>query len=241
MALLEALDRQGNWLFKRRGGLPVIVLVAGLAVYIHARPAGGCREWACLAISLAGLCLRGYTVGYTPPNTSGRNTRRGQVADSLNTTGIYSVVRHPLYLGNFLAWLGVSLLTGHPWFVAVACLLFWIYYERVAFAEEQFLRGKFGATYESWASRTPAFVPDFRLFVRPARGFSWRKVLYKEKNGLLALFLVFSAFDLAGRWVDGRGGFSRFYATATAVSLLVYLVSRHFKRRARVPGERGGG
>ena len=40
-----------------------------------------------------------YCWAYTK-NTSGRNTH-DQVADSLNTSGIYSIVRHPLYVGNF--------------------------------------------------------------------------------------------------------------------------------------------
>ncbi|MDR2414790.1 MAG: lipid A phosphate methyltransferase, partial [Odoribacteraceae bacterium] len=139
---------------------------------------------------------------------------------------------------NFLAWLGVSLLTGHAWFVLLACCFFWIYHERVMFAEEQFLREKFGVIYTRWASRTPAFIPDFRLFVRPVTRFSWRKVARNEKNGVLALFLVFSAFDVAGRWVDGRVGYDRFYATATAVSLLAYLVSRYLKKHTRVLDER---
>ncbi|MGB8874133.1 MAG: hypothetical protein WCC75_12145, partial [Desulfobaccales bacterium] len=45
--------------------------------------------------------------GLPPRGTSGRNTQ-GQVAETLNTTGIYSLVRNPLYLGNFLIWLGLS-------------------------------------------------------------------------------------------------------------------------------------
>ncbi|MDR0543812.1 MAG: isoprenylcysteine carboxylmethyltransferase family protein [Odoribacteraceae bacterium] len=241
MALLETFERQGNWLFKHRGGLPLAILVAGLAVHVHDRlrglPTINTLEWVALAISLSGLCLRAYAVGHAPPNTSGRNTRRGQVADSLNTTGVYSVVRHPLYLGNFLAWLGVALLPCNPWFAALACLVFWLYYERVMFAEEQFLRGKFGESYASWAVRTPAFVPSPRLFVRPARKFSWRKVLRDEKNGLLALFLAFSAFDLAG-WCAGGGAYSLFLAAATAASLLLYLVARHLKRKTRALEER---
>ena len=36
--------------------------------------------------------------------TSGKNTAK-QIAESLNTSGIYSVLRNPLYLANFLNWL----------------------------------------------------------------------------------------------------------------------------------------
>ncbi|MGC9453013.1 MAG: methyltransferase family protein, partial [Oceanipulchritudo sp.] len=50
--------------------------------------------------------------------TSGRNTKQ-QVAYSLNTTGFYSVVRNPLYLGNFFMYLGIALFTHHWWLVLV--------------------------------------------------------------------------------------------------------------------------
>ena len=67
-------------------------------------------------MSFFGLGIRVFTVGFTPKNTSGRNTAE-QIADVLNTSGIYSMVRHPLYVGNFFMWLGIGLLTQNPYFV----------------------------------------------------------------------------------------------------------------------------
>ena len=116
MALQEELESQGNWLFRYRSFLPIAIVVVGWAMYLR-------RELhpeefplflpeyehlylaVAMAVGLLGLAVRVYTVGFSPRNTSGRNTKVGQVADTLNQTGIYSVVRHPLYLGNFLMWL----------------------------------------------------------------------------------------------------------------------------------------
>lgn len=247
MALQEELERQGNWLFRYRGILPVILLLAGTAAYLHAElnpgtfileetPLEVYHEWFCLLVSLAGFCTRCYAVGHTPANTSGRNTA-GQVADSLNTTGIYSIVRHPLYLGNFLMWLGIALLTGNVWFVVVFCLIYRMYYERIMFSEEQFLRHKFGTTYTRWAGRTPAFLPRFGLFVRPALPFSWKKVLKKEKNGFLALFLVFSGFDVAGEWVEGREQYNYFLLVTCVASVVLYCVLKYLKKKTPVLDE----
>ena len=61
-----------------------------------------------LYIGLFGVLLRLYTVDFTPNNTSGRNTSEGQIADELNTTGLYSLTRNPLYVGNFFMWMGLG-------------------------------------------------------------------------------------------------------------------------------------
>ena len=98
----------------------------------------------CLAVALVGLGVRAFTVGCVPERTSGRNTKEGHVANRLNVAGMYSIVRHPLYLGNFIIWIGVAMYCAVWWLVAIVALLFCVYYERIIFAEEEFLRYRFG-------------------------------------------------------------------------------------------------
>ena len=93
----------------------------------------------CLSVGMAGQKVRALCVGYTPRGTSGRNTKEGQVAETLNTLGMYSICRHPLYLGNLLMWLGIVMYMGHVWFTVAFLLLYALYYERIMFAEEHFL------------------------------------------------------------------------------------------------------
>lgn len=206
MALQEELVKQGGILFKYRGTLPLLILAAGIGVYIQSVyntiNINGVYDSEifkiiCLSVSLLGLVIRIITVGYTPKNTSGRNTQ-GQLADELNTSGLYSMVRHPLYVGNFLMWLGIAILTQNLWFIIAFIFVYWVYYERIIFAEEQFLRKKFGKPYLDWASKTPAFVPNTGNFVKPSLTFSWRKVLRKEKNGIFAIFFVIFLFECIG-------------------------------------------
>ncbi len=102
------------------------------------------------------------TVGFTPKNTSGRNTSAGQIADELNATGIYSLVRHPLYLGNFFMWLGPVLFLRSFVVIVFFVLIYWLYYERIMFAEEQFLRRKFGETYDKWSEKVRSLIPSFK-------------------------------------------------------------------------------
>jgi protein-S-isoprenylcysteine O-methyltransferase Ste14 len=244
MNLQEQFEIQGNWLFKYRGILPLIILFAGVGILVHSELdvsnlfygetffmdyyIGGC-----IFICLIGLAIRIYTIGHAPDNTSGRNTA-GQVAETLNQTGIYSVVRHPLYLGNFLMWLGIAFAVQNFWFVAVFVLLYWIYYERIMYAEEQFLRRKFGKTFTGWAERTPAFIPNFKLFVKPDTPFRWKKVLKQEKNGLAALFIIFSVFDIIVQLLQENPDYNYVLYVICLISIILYCILRYLKKKTQL-------
>jgi protein-S-isoprenylcysteine O-methyltransferase Ste14 len=245
MALQEEFEKHGNWLFKRRGYLPLFCLLGALALYLWRSysldDTSGTRclayktwyETGCLCISLMGMVIRILTIGHADKNTSGRNTS-GQLADTLNTTGIYSMVRHPLYLGNYLMWTGLALLTCNAWFVMTYSLVYWLYYERIMFAEEQFLRKKFGDAYLHWAEKTPAFLPRSRHFRRSDLSFSVKKVLKKEKNGFCALFLLFALFHVSGELLRAKPDYNYVLLAAAAGSVVIYFVLRHLKRRTSV-------
>jgi len=149
-----------------------------------------------LGVSIFGQIIRIVTVGFAAKNTSGRNQAAGQIADEINTTGIYSIVRHPLYVGNFFMWLGPVLFLRSVWFAVVFALVYWLYYERIMFAEEQFLRRKFGEAYDKWSAKVGAFVPFHIKFVRPGIPFSVRNVLKNEYNGFANIFIIFTLLDL---------------------------------------------
>ena len=148
-----------------------------------------------LAVSLLGQLIRIFTVGFAPKNTSGRNTVNGQIADELNTTGIYSLIRHPLYLGNFFMWLGPVLFLRSVGFLIVFFLLYWIYYERIMFAEEQFLRRKFGEVYDKWSEKVSSIIPWSFRYIPSTLPFSIRNVLKREYNSFVNIFVIFLLLD----------------------------------------------
>lgn len=200
MALVHEFENSGNWLFKRRSWLPVFIVVIGIIVmYLGNRQSilfDVRDEMIFLGVSLLGQIIRIITVGFTPKNTSGRNTVNGQVADELNVTGVYSILRHPLYLGNFFMWLGPVLFLRSFWFTIVFVLFYWLYYERIMFAEEQYLRKKFGDIYDKWSEKVSAFIPVRFNFISPALPFSFRNVLKREYNSFVNIFAIFIILDL---------------------------------------------
>ncbi len=239
MALTEQMQSQGTWLFKYRGILPLIIFVIGAALFLknESSPENWILkeelehilyELSCLIVSFIGFFIRVYTVGYSRPNTSGRNTEH-QVADVLNTTGIYSMVRNPLYVGNFFMWLGIAMLTGNFWFIIAFILFYFLYYERIIFTEEEFLKNKFGETYLNWAKETPVIVPKFSSFVKTGYNFNWRKVLRQEKNGFAALMIIFCLFDIAGELIKNQTNMNVTLQGFGIFSIIIYFILKFLK------------
>lgn len=231
MALVHEFENSGNWLFKRRSWLPVILIAAGLAMmYIGNRQAilfDLRDEMIFLSISLLGEVIRIITVGFAPKNTSGRNTEAGQVADELNVTGIYSIVRHPLYIGNFFMWLGPVLFLRSAWFTVVFCLVYWLYYERIMFAEEQFLRRKFGEAYDKWSEKVGSFIPLSIKYIPSKLFFSIRNVLKREYNSFVNIFVIFFLLDVFRNfYLSERIYFTRIWLILLIAAVLIWAIIR---------------
>lgn len=209
MALRKELEEQGNWLFKRRSYFPLLIFPLLLVALRHyesfeiyiGKTAGGIFGIICITISFLGLAIRSLTIGYTPKGTSVRSTD-GQVAETLNTRGMYSVVRHPLYLGNFITFLGMNLFIQVWWFSLISVLAFFIYYERIMYAEEQFLRKKFGEQYDEWAKNVPAFFPKISNWKTPKLRFLLRSVLKREYSGFFTIIVSFTVLELLGNFIS---------------------------------------
>jgi hypothetical protein len=175
------------------------------------------------------------TVGFVPAGTSGRNTQE-QRATELNTTGIYGTVRHPLYLANYLMFLGFVLALKVWWFALIAVLVYILYYERIMLAEERFLASRFGDRYAAWARRTPAILPHLAGWTRPAYPFSLRSVLRREYNGFYLIVAYFTLLDLLtdllleherfADWLRAESAWLGFFAAGT----VAFVVLRHLKK-----------
>jgi protein-S-isoprenylcysteine O-methyltransferase Ste14 len=238
MALVHEFENSGNWLFKRRSWLPVFLIVAGiLMMYLGNRQAiifDLRDELIFLGVSLLGQVIRILTVGFTPKNTSGRNTLNGQIADELNETGIYSLLRHPLYLGNFFMWLGPVLFLRSVGATLVFGLVYWLYYERIMFAEEQFLRRKFGDIYDKWSAHVSSFIPYPFNYIPPKLPFSVRNVLKREYNSFVNIFGIFTLLDLFRNYfLSERIYLTELWAWLLAGAGVVWLIIRTIHKRTK--------
>lgn len=238
MALVHSFETSGNKLFRYRGQIPVILFLSAIPVvyftdyqFVKDNPQlNTILLITCALISLSGQIIRSIAIGTANKNTSGRNTKEGQVAEALNSKGIYSTVRHPLYLGNYLMWIGIVAFTYNIYFIIIVSLLFWIYYERIMYAEERFLERKFGESYVSWSMKVPAFIPNFKNKIKSEIPFSFKTTLRREYSGITATILGFLFVDFFREWfTSGEVQWKNTHLIVLIVALGISLILRSLK------------
>ena len=241
--MVNKIEKQGNLFFRYRGQFPIILFVLAIPFLYFTNPltleVQNIYTMIAVFCSFFGFLIRAYTIGTTPEGTSGRNTKE-QLATELNTTGIYSLVRHPLYLGNYFIWIGIVIYCYNLYFVALVSLLFVFYYHRIIYVEENFLKNKFGKKYLDWSENVSACCPAFRKYKASTLKFSIISVFRREYSGLLATFIAFSYVSLV------RGYFhfkilvlSDALMICLLVGLLFSIVFRTLKNHTKLLDEKG--
>jgi len=133
-----------------------------------------------LAIATVGQLWRIYAAGVIQKNAR------------LATSGAYSLVRHPLYLGNFLILGGFSLACGQ-WLVIAAVAGFFVFYYPAAIRyEDAKLEDIFGELWREWRSQTPALFPNLMRWHADA-GATWNARQSLLRNGELPICLFLMA------------------------------------------------
>jgi protein-S-isoprenylcysteine O-methyltransferase Ste14 len=236
MAIKETFENQGNFLFRYRGHIPIVFIL--LAIPFAFLDSSLNYFYLNLLFSLLfvffGHLVRARSVGRRALHTSGRN-RSQQVASHVNTKGWYSMVRHPLYFGNFLIWIGLAFFLGNWYLIVIFCLLFWLYYERIMFAEEQFLERKFGSDFLTWAKQVPTFFPNYKKFEPSENDFSWRIVFKNEYPGVLSTMTSFLFLLILKRTASNKELSFEWFDLYFALFILFFgLTFKFLKRKTKV-------
>ena len=129
---------------------------------------------------MTGLLFRFLVIGFAYIKRGGKD---GQVyADKLVTQGFYAHVRNPMYMSNFLIFMGLSLIYGSGTVYFLVIPFFSFAYYAIVVVEEDYLKKQFGASFNEYCRRVNRFFPDFRGVRRSLKEFhyDWRKAIRKD-------------------------------------------------------------
>lgn len=172
-------------------------------------------------LALTGAATRIVSVGYSKPFTSGRENYLN--ADSLNTRGVYSIVRNPLYIGNFLIYNGVLVAYSSPAALAFFNAFFIVNYYFIILAEENYLENQFGDNYREYCRAVPKVIPRFALYRKNDRPFSLAKVVYKEMKTTFYWIFFYAVSLLVKQYKVNDGAIENFWWHAIPVLALFAL------------------
>jgi len=99
--------------------------------------------------------------GFIIVSRAWRELYEAQQRRELATTGPYSYIRHPQYVGFILVMFGFLLQWPTILTLAMFPVLVWMYV-RLARQEEREVRTEFGQAYERYAAKTPPWLPSLR-------------------------------------------------------------------------------
>ena len=103
-----------------------------------------------IIIIFFGELLRTWSSGYIKKNSH------------LTTTGPYSVIRNPLYLGNLIIGLGFAIISNSILWILIFLLSFFIIYVNLIKKEEIKLSELFGDEFSQYKIKVPMLIPNFK-------------------------------------------------------------------------------
>lgn len=192
-----------------------------------------------LLVTITGQLIRGATIGLAYIIRGGKDKQ--VYAEELVTQGIFSHCRNPLYVGNILMLLGVGILANSLLFVGVFIPLFLFIYQAIVLAEENFLRGKFGASFDAYCQRVNRWIPSLGGLGRTFAGmsFNWQRWLIKEYNTQvvwllgITLILLFNYPQLTG---NDPGMRNRLLLVILPLLAVYYVTIRYLKKSGKMRG-----
>lgn len=143
-------------------------------------------------VALLGEAMRFWGVAYAGPLT--RVT--GSVgAPELITSGPFSHVRNPLYVGNILLYVGFGIMANAlaPWLAAGTAFYFVVQYAAIVSLEEEFLEKEFGAGFDEYRKLVPRFFPRLapvREVWKENQKPDWARARRSERRTFQAMALV---------------------------------------------------
>lgn len=184
--------RIGATLFRHRGWLPLLFLGVPLVMPGSTSPFRWVFGLALIAIGES-IRLAGVAAAGSVTRRRSRNVQR------LVTYGIFAWCRNPLYVGNFLIWMGFVTISGVLWFLPIAVLLFAVEYELIVRYEEGVLESTFGQEYLSYKSRTPRWLPRPPRMAAETGEHNWPEAWKSEISTFLQYAVLILAFYVKSR------------------------------------------
>jgi len=184
-------------------------------------------------ITVIGQLIRMVTIGLVYVIRGGR--KRRIYAEGLVTDGLFSHCRNPMYVGNILMIIGLSIFSNSLLSVFILIPLFIFIYQSIVIAEEDFLRSKFNDGYQNYYNKVNRWIPKLKGIRKTfnENKFKFKRIIYKEYNTTF-VWTVGATLLFAYNNYKIKGDIEKdlvFYFSILIFLSIFYLTTRFFKKR----------
>ena len=230
----------GNFFFRRRNFVfPCVFLLTACTttpeIFLRSQTLDLLFVGSGAVEAILGQIVRFLTIGFQYIHRGGKN---GKVyANHLVSGGMYGIVRNPMYVGNALIAVGMAKYMGAPRAILIVVPFFLFVYQAIVFAEEEYLRNKFGAEYGEYCARVNRFIPSLGNIRQSFAGMQldWKTSIKKDLGTVVGLAIglllipVWRTYFHAGWDAAVSAGMTSFAIACTcgfSYALLLYLKKR---------------
>lgn len=231
----------GNWIFHNRNGLfPLFYLL----LFVPAPEIWDNPLYAMVigfTVAALGQWIRIFTIGLAYIIRGGKDRRI--YAEGLVTTGVFAHCRNPLYLGNILILAGLGIASNSIFFVCIATPIFLFFWQAIVLAEEKYLFGKFGPTYEAYCEKVNRWLPSLSGIGQTLKSmtFKWNRVVIREYTATYiwttgAVLITMKHFYVH----SNRYSFAKYwplFVTLLVLFLVLYLWVRYLKKSRKITSD----
>jgi protein-S-isoprenylcysteine O-methyltransferase Ste14 len=236
--MAASLVEIGNFSFRYRGYLLPIAIVLLLVPSPDLAPDPADVGIAGFCVALFGQLIRIGTIGFDYVIRGGKDHK--VYAERLVQGGAYSLVRNPMYVGNFFLLMGLALASNSWVFVLIGVPLALFMHRAIIAAEENFLRNKFGAEFEAYCASVPRWVPRLSRVGSAFKGmrFNWTRVLAKEYFTPFDYLAAVAIVVLLNLWksdgVDEHRTLFTVMWLVIALRVVLWLIGSRLKKREQL-------
>jgi len=137
-------------------------------------------------------------------------TKTYSTGQKLISSGPFSHVRNPLYIGNLFLSTGLTVVSNVAIFFPLAFIaIFFLQYTPIIKWEESNLRNVFGEDFDTYLKKVPRWIPRLTPGVDHTEKIKgeFKKAIVSEKNTLSAAIVVYLIILWRSGWFDNLAQF----------------------------------
>ncbi|NDF11289.1 MAG: phospholipid methyltransferase [Proteobacteria bacterium] len=231
----------GDFFFKYRNHLFPLILTALYLISVPPHDFFGneklenLKDILAVLIAASGLALRALVIGYAYIKRGG--LQKKVYAENLVTQGVFSACRNPLYVGNVLICIGIFLMHGSPIVLSLGITIYLFIYQCIIFAEERYLREKFGKAYDAYCNDTPRWLVKVSVLPEALSGmkFNFKRVIMKDyttiANTIVLLAITELYEDYSAIRIGGMDGYNALLCLLIVTSIIMVIAVRTAKKK----------